>query len=102
MLSAATNVADFVLATGNIFRGEVVDEGGNPISNAVVQTDYGSDGRRSFDWTARTDANGWFEWDSAPEGKIIYWFAADGFDQIRGLKLAADGSEHRIALKRKE
>ncbi len=102
MLSAATNVADFVLATGNIFRGEVVDEAGNPISNAVVQTDYGSDGRRSFDWTARTDANGWFEWDSAPEGKIIYWFAADGFDQIRGLKLAADGSDHRIALKRKE
>lgn len=100
-LSAGTNSADFVLAAGNIFRGQVVDEAGNPISSAVVQTDYDFDHQidKSFDWTARTDANGWFQWDSAPAQEICYWFEADGYEPVRGLALAADGSEHRIVLK---
>lgn len=110
-LSAATNTADFVLAAGNIFRGQVVDEAGNPISNAVVQTDFDFDGqvqngveksRPRFDWTSHTDASGWFQWNSAPSQEICYWFEADGYVPIRGLKLAADGSEHRIVLKSKQ
>jgi RNA polymerase sigma factor (sigma-70 family) len=100
-LSAVTNAADFTLAPGSIFRGRVVDEAGNPISNAVVQTDYDFDHQidKSFDWTARTDASGWFQWNSAPAQEICYWFEADGYEPVRGLKLAADGSEHRIVLK---
>jgi protocatechuate 3,4-dioxygenase beta subunit len=35
-LHDATNIANFTLSLGNIFRGRVTDEAGNPISNAVV------------------------------------------------------------------
>ena len=100
-LSAGTNRADFVLAPGNIFRGRVVDEAGNPISNAVAQTDFDSDleTEQSFEWIAHTDANGWFQWDSAPAEEICYWFEADGYESVRRQALAADGSEHRIVLK---
>jgi hypothetical protein len=57
----ATNVANFTLSQGNIFRGQVVDEAGNPIPNAVVQTDYDFKNRieKRFEWTAHTDVTGW-------------------------------------------
>ena len=85
-----------------IFRGRVVDEAGNPISNVVVQTDYAFDGgaEREFDWTTRTDTDGRFEWASDPPGETEYWIETEGnYDGIRRLALAADGSEHRIVLK---
>ena len=98
-LSDTTNVADFTLSPGNIFRGQVVDEAGNPISNAVVQTDWDDQGCRAFDWQTRTDANGRFEWDSAPEGPTLFWFEADGYQWQRDVSLLADGSAHVITLK---
>lgn len=104
-LTSATNTVNFVLTSGHIFRGHLVDEDGNPISNAVVQTDYCFDGgsQRKFDWSAHTDANGAFEWDSAPEEETCYWFEANagGYEIIRGRTLLADGSDHEIVLKRR-
>jgi RNA polymerase sigma factor (sigma-70 family) len=100
---SATNVVDFALLPGNVLAGRVVDERGNPIANAVVQTDYDfiEQVERSFDWNTHTDSNGWFQWDSAPAQKICYWIEADGYFSIRGRELVADGSEHRIVLTRK-
>jgi RNA polymerase sigma factor (sigma-70 family) len=111
-LSTMPNEVDFVLAAGNILRGQVVDEASNPISNAVVQTDFDFDfdglhpekdnqrpPLRGIDWWALTDGDGYFQWNSAPEEDIWYWFEADGYEPIRTLKLAADGNEHRIVLK---
>jgi RNA polymerase sigma factor (sigma-70 family) len=102
-LSNATHVVNFALPVGNIFRGRVVDDLGDPIPNAVVQTDYSFSGgsERKFDWTTHTDANGVFEWDSAPAEKTDYWFEADGYEIIRDMAFVADGSEHEIVLKRK-
>jgi len=101
-LTALTNVANFTLSSGNVFRGRVVDEAGNPISNAVVQTDYDFNNQveKRFDWTSHADANGRFEWDSAPAENVCYWFEADGYKVIRGQPLAADGSDHVITLKK--
>jgi hypothetical protein len=100
----ATNVANFTLSPGNIFRGRVMDEAGNPIAHAVVQTDFDFKNQivKRFDWTTHTDGNGRFEWDSAPAAEICYWFAADGYTWIRGMPLPADGSDHEITLKRNE
>jgi RNA polymerase sigma factor (sigma-70 family) len=97
----ATNVANFTLSQGNIFRGHIVDETGNPITNAVVRTDFDFKNQveTRFEWTVHTDANGRFEWDSAPKQEICYWFEADGFEVTRGLPLLADGSDHEIVLK---
>jgi RNA polymerase sigma factor (sigma-70 family) len=99
----ATNVANFTLSQGNVFRGRVLDEAGNPISNAVVQTDrdFKNQIATRFEWRAHTDADGRFEWDSAPAEEICYWFEADGYKAIRGLPLRADTGDHEIALKTK-
>ena len=101
-LTSATNVVHFVLAHGNIFRGQITDEAGDPIPNAVVQTDYDFKYQilTRYDWSTHTDASGEFNWDSAPAEKICYWFEADGYEPIRSLSLPADGTEHKIVLKK--
>ena len=101
-LLATTNIINFTLSPGNIFRGRVLDETGNPIPNAVIRTDWDFKNQiqTRFDWTTHTDGNGWFEWDSAPAEEICYWFEADGYGVIRSMPLLADGSDHEITLKR--
>ncbi|MDR3457855.1 MAG: hypothetical protein P4N60_10450 [Verrucomicrobiae bacterium] len=101
-LTATTNVVNFILAMGNVFRGRVVDEAGNPITNTVIRTDFDFKNQVNapFSWSSRTDGNGRFEWNSAPAEELCYWFEANGFSAIRGLPLLADGSDHLITLKR--
>jgi hypothetical protein len=96
-------VFNFALVKGSIFRGRVVDEAGNTIPKAVVRTDYDFKNQIAarFAWQTETDAEGGFEWDSAPAEEICFWFEADGYSVIRSLPLLADGSEHEIKLKRK-
>jgi RNA polymerase sigma factor (sigma-70 family) len=100
-LAGVTNIANFTLSSGMIFRGRVVDQAGHPLSYVVVQTDYdfAAQSHKKFDWTTRTDRSGRFEWDSAPAQEICYWFEADGYEPIRGLHLSADGKEHEITLR---
>jgi len=100
-LSNASIIANFKLSSGNIFRGRVVDETGRPISNAVAQTDWDSQGIRAFEWETRTDASGRFEWDSAPQQPVLFWFEADGYQWQRDVSLQADGSDHEITLQSK-
>ncbi len=97
-LTNASHIVNFTLAAGNIFRGRVVDDVGNPISNVVVQTDYGGV-ERKFDWIAHTDANGMYQWDSAPAGETAYWIEADGYEVIRETFIA-DGGDHEVVLRR--
>jgi len=102
-LTNITTVAIFILSPGNILRGQVVDEAGQPISNAIVRTDYDFLNQipMQFDWKTNTDVNGRFEWDSAPTEKVCYRFAAEGYNDIHGMPLIADGNDHKITLKRK-
>jgi RNA polymerase sigma factor (sigma-70 family) len=96
-----TNIANFTLSKASIFRGRVVDEAGTPIPNATVRTDAGSDGLDKYQWLTHTDAEGRFEWDSAPPNSVLFWFEAQGFNWIRSRPLRPDGSEHEIKLTRK-
>jgi protocatechuate 3,4-dioxygenase beta subunit len=99
--SEPTNIANFVLTNASLFRGRVVDETGTPIPYATVRTDCGSDGLDEYQWLSQTDAEGRFEWDSAPAEEVLFWFEAQGFEWIRDLPLTPDGSEHEIKLTRK-
>ena len=89
-----------VLAQGNLFRGRVVDEAGNPIPNAVVRTDSDDQGLIKFRWLTETDPDGRFSWNSAPAEPVLFWFEANGYKVIRDLPLLPDGSEHEIVLVR--
>lgn len=102
-LSELTNTLNLILTKGNLFRGRISDEAGNPISKVVVQTDFDFNNQidKNFEWRTETDADGRFEWDSAPAEAICYWFEANGYNILRGHPLLADGSEHKIILKQK-
>ena len=102
-LTNLTNVIKLELIQGKILRGIVRDEGGHPIINAVVRTDFDFKNQRdnAFKWSTHTDENGRFEWDSAPVQEICYWFEADGYKAARGVRLTADDSEHSITLQQR-
>jgi hypothetical protein len=86
----------FLLGPGQLLRGHVIDEAGHPITNAFVETT-----RRAIDkikWSATTDAEGRFEWASAPQEPLLYSVLAEGFNRGYGLSLQADGSDHEVKL----
>jgi protocatechuate 3,4-dioxygenase beta subunit len=88
----------FELGPGQLLSGRVIDEAGNPLANAFVETT-----RRGLDkitWSTNTDANGRFEWDSAPPEPLLYSILAEGYNRAYAQPLVADGSEHEIKLKR--
>ncbi len=99
-LLAATNAVNYTLAPSRILRGHVTDKSGHPIPNAIVQTDWNTQGLRAFDWQTRTDVNGQFEWDSAPLEPILYWIEANGYKVQRDVSLLADTSDHEIILEK--
>jgi len=97
-IDLASNVASlgFQLGPGQVLRGRVVDQQGNPVAEAFVETT-----RRAVDkiqWSTNADANGRFEWDSAPTEPLIYSVQAEGFNRFSAQKLLADGSDHVITL----
>ena len=52
-------------------------------------------------WRTRTDAEGRFEWDSAPAEPVLFWFEANGYNWLRDVPLVGDGSVHEIELTQK-
>jgi Carboxypeptidase regulatory-like domain len=99
-LLAPTNVLKVALSKGNIFRGQVLDETGNPIPDAAVRTDVDNQGLVNFRWNTTTDPDGRFEWNSAPAEPTLFWFEALGYRVQRDVLLVADGTEHQIRLQR--
>jgi RNA polymerase sigma factor (sigma-70 family) len=87
----------FQLGPGCLLRGHVVDENGNPVPHAQVNTERDRMAFRKIVWSAKTGAAGRFEWDSAPQEPLSYSFRAEGFESS-DLSLVADGSDHEIKL----
>jgi RNA polymerase sigma factor (sigma-70 family) len=88
----------FQLGPGQVFRGRIVDESGNPVTNAFIETT-----RLSFDkikWSTNTDTEGRFEWNSATVEPVDYSVLAEGFARFYRHSFTADGSDHEIKLSR--
>ena len=99
-LSGNVDALKFQLGPGQIVRGRIVDEEGNPVPFAFVETT-----RRSIDkvrWSTKADANGRFEWNSAPTEPLLYSVLADGFNRAYAQTLQADGIEQVIKLTREQ
>ncbi len=84
---------------GNVFQGEIVDEAGKPISDALVRMDRLEVGPLEYDWSSATDEQGRFLWDSAPEGNHPYYFSASGYRPRGEPALVADGRDKIISLR---
>jgi len=96
--SGPTNWIHFKLSKGIRFYGRVVDESGAPIAGAVVRTDSGSDGLDPYHWLTHTDAEGRFEWNSAPSEQALFWFEAPGYSVLRDVPITPDNLPKEIRL----
>ncbi len=101
-ITGSTSRLEVILDQAHVIRGRVVDESGNPIPNALAKTDADAHGECRFEWSARTDHDGCFEWDSAPAEPLLYWFEADGFRRLRRQQLGADSVRQEITLFRNQ
>jgi RNA polymerase sigma factor (sigma-70 family) len=99
---AQSEELQFALAPGARLRGRVVDETGVPVATATVFAKGNDFDSGRFDWSADTDAEGRFEWNSAP---FVHWFysvQAPGYKTRRKVELVADGSEQIVKLQEEE
>lgn len=88
----------FTLLPGRLLRGRVVDNEGRPVAKAEVQLEVDERNLEVFEWSAKTDANGRFEWKSAPHSKEKFVVIASGHEIKHGLDLVADGTEQTVVL----
>ena len=81
-------------------RGRVVDSQGRPIPGALVTPTWGR-GNGKFDWEARTDAEGRFQWFEAPAaGTIRIDVSKPHFRQIQDRQIAAGAEDIALTLHR--
>jgi RNA polymerase sigma factor (sigma-70 family) len=80
------------LSKGSRLRGHIVSDFGEPLANAKIKLS-------NTEWAAFTDADGKFEWPTAP-AEEAYAISAPGYDSKSKVSLTADGSEHEITLRR--
>ncbi len=91
-VNVRTNMSEvvFKLKPGSVIRAHVQDESGQPVADARVSLD-GRPGEAAYDayqFSANTDSQGNFTWDSAPGEPMLFYIYHDGFEAKRGVKLA--------------
>jgi len=90
----------FTLTKGGVLRGRVLNDSGQPIVQATVRVVSDSSGKETFEWRARTDAEGRFEWLNAPLAMHSYSVSASDYDSKSLEIISGDGTEHLILLTR--
>jgi RNA polymerase sigma factor (sigma-70 family) len=89
----------FVLARAATLRGRILDDKTNPIVRARIVAsgqDY-QNGKRY--WSTRTDAEGRFQWLSAPPSQTNYEISASGYKGLN-QELLPNGIEQTVILQR--
>jgi beta-lactamase regulating signal transducer with metallopeptidase domain len=90
---------EFRLPPGKRLRGRVVDPDGNPIADASIHIPPFPYCKGIY-FNSRTDAQGRFEWDSAPEEPTSFQIWAAGFLPLDPVRIAASDIETVVTLKR--
>jgi protocatechuate 3,4-dioxygenase beta subunit len=89
----------FKLKTGSVIRAQVQDESGQPVADAHAGLE-GSPGESAYDayeFSANTDSQGNFTWDSAPDEPMPFYIYHEGFEAKRGVKLAP-GQDNTVTM----
>ncbi len=89
--------AAFKLDRATPLRGRVLDGSQKPVAGAAVTLEQWKD--LPFPrWSAQTDAEGRFAWDSAPPVAATYSIAKEGYRPLSGVTLTAAGQETTLRL----
>jgi len=91
---------EFHLKQGNRFAGRVVDQAGQPVANVEVGTGSDNQGLKKVEFETHTDAQGRFEWNSAPEEKLLFYVRGKGIRILHDLSLGP--GEHELKVMREE
>jgi uncharacterized GH25 family protein len=91
----------FRLQPGNTLRGHVQDEAGQPVANAQIGLENNgmNSPENALDFSAHTDSNGDFTWDSAPAATLTLYVFHDGFEAKRDAKVSPN-QDNIITLRR--
>jgi RNA polymerase sigma factor (sigma-70 family) len=88
---------EFRLGPGHLIRGRVVNPQGKPLDGVTVQAmDW--KGHLSLDWTAKTDAEGRFTWDSAPAEPVLLTMTRPGYTKVGQREFRADRGETSVTM----
>ena len=78
------------LTAGKVVKGVVQNTNGAPIAGVHVQLQNWGANNNNYDFSTNTDANGRFEWDSAPADPQEYDFTKDGYEDKQNVTLSPD------------
>ncbi len=96
-VKAGMEPIEFRLPEGQAIRGQVLDAEGKPVPGVSVSTE-GWRGYRTIRWRGRTDADGWFEWNSAPADGVAFSFYKSGFMSMRNKVLTPHDDVHVMVM----
>jgi hypothetical protein len=85
------------LKPGSVLRVRVVDPAGDPVRGADVALEHWRE-HGTLNLREPTDANGVFEWRSAPRDSLKITVLKGGYATSRDNKVQADGEEHAITI----
>lgn len=90
----------FKLSKGSVIRGVVRNEAGEAISDVRLSLESRSlDGSQAFQFEMKTDRDGRFEWDGAPDEPQRFYVGKQGYEQKRGVTLKV--AEENVVTLRK-
>src|SRR5205823_14455621 len=89
------------LYSGALLKLLVVDDHGAPVPRVTVGLEQWGERRYVLVWSAKSDADGRIEWNSAPPGDTLEVYAKkEGWCYTRSVHVVADGQEHTINVER--
>jgi beta-lactamase regulating signal transducer with metallopeptidase domain len=94
-----TPPVEFRLPPGKKLRARVVDPKGKPIAAACVIIPSHRGVHKGIFFREWTDAQGHFEWESAPAEPVGYAIGADGYVWVEPIALTAGEKEEVVVLK---
>ncbi|MBL9129179.1 MAG: carboxypeptidase regulatory-like domain-containing protein [Verrucomicrobiales bacterium] len=98
-VSASLGEVVFKLGPGNTVRGVVRNPEGEALPGVRVVLEGAGDIGRTYEFSTRTDSEGRFEWDSAPEQAMQFYFGFSGYEQKRNHVLEP-GVDNVVVLRR--
>jgi len=99
LVSPAEGMADLRIVLGPIrpLRVRVVNEAGEPVSNAHFRPDEFRSGAQVLAWFGMTDREGRLTWTNAPDQAVAFYVSPPGY-QMRQVVLRADGTEKTVRV----
>ena len=93
---------DFVLTAGEPIYGRVIDFEGQPVAGVTVRAGKCGyeqwDALQSFDWNTKTDADGRFVWQHAPDRPVQLVISKDGYLTLETEKVTPTETEYEFVI----